>query len=180
MKTSDRYERFAREYVIDLNGKRAAVAAGYSENSAKEQASRLLTKSNVRKRIDRLFSERASRLEIKADRVLEEIARLAFSNIQDFTRLDPEGKPVLDFSDVSRDQYSAVQEIREDATGGTGDGERKVVLRTTVKLADKIRSLELLGRHLKLFTDKVEVTGLEELAERINRIRNRKNGLSTA
>jgi len=173
---AERYEKFAREYLVDLNATRAAIAVGYSERRAAVTGSELVRNRKVRKLIDRFKSERASRLEIKADKVLEEIARLAFSNIQDFTRLDEYGKPVLNFSNVSRDQYAAVQEIREDTTGGAGDGERKAVLRTTVKLADKTKNLELLGRHLKLFSDKLEVTGLENLAERLNSIRALKHG----
>lgn len=164
-KSDDRYERFAREYVIDLNGSRAAIAAGYSEKVARFQASRLLTKRNVQKRIAELQSARASRLEIKADRVLEEIGRLAFSNMQDYTRTDADGKPVLDLSSLTRDQFAAIQEIREDTTGGSGDGERKVVVRTTLKLSDKTKNLELLGRHLGMFQDNVKVTGLEGLAQ---------------
>lgn len=166
-----RQERFAREYVIDLNATRAAIAAGYSEATAKEQGCRLLTRVHVRKAIDRLKSARASRLEIKADRVLEEISRLAFSNMQDFTRLDADGKPVLDFTGISRDQFAAVQEIREDTTGGAGDGERKVVVRTTVKLVDKTKNLDMLMRHLGQYNDKLQVSGLEGLADRLGEIR---------
>jgi phage terminase small subunit len=156
-KSAKRFERFAREYLIDLNGTRAAIAAGYSEASASAKASQLLSNVRVQRLIDRFKSERASRLQIKADKVLEEIARLAFSNMQDFTRIDGEGKPVLDLSDIDRDKLAAVQEVREDTTGGSGDGERKRVVRTTVKLADKTRNLELLGRHLKMFNDKLDL-----------------------
>jgi len=161
---SDLQEKFAREYVIDLNATRAAIAAGYSEKSAARQVTRMLKNVRVRKLIERLQSERASRLEVKADRVVEELTRLAFSNMQDFTRVEG-GKPVLDLSQISRDQFAAIQEIREDTTGGAGDGERKVVIRTTVKLSDKTKNLELLGRHLGMFQDNVKVTGLEGLAK---------------
>jgi phage terminase small subunit len=154
---SDQQEKFCREYVIDLCGKRAAISALYSEKTAEVQASQLLSRPKVRKRIDQLLSERASRLEIKADRVLEEIGRLAFSNMQDYTRIDDLGKPVLDLSAITRDQFAAVHEIREDTTGGTGDGERKVVVRTTLKLSDKTKNLELLMRHLGMLQEKIEI-----------------------
>lgn len=175
-KTQARQDIFAREYVVDLNGTRAAIAAGYSERTANEQASRLLANRKVQIIVDRLKSQRASRLEIKADRVLEELARLAFSNMGDYVGADEDGKPQgLNLAGITRDQWAAVQEIREDTTGGSGDGERKAVLRTTLKLADKGLNLERLGRHLKLFTDKVEVTGIEGLAERMAELRKSKN-----
>lgn len=165
MKTADRYERFAREYVIDLNATRAAKAAEYSEATAASKGSQLLKIVKVRRRIDQLLSERASKLSISAEKVVEELARLAFSNMQDYTRTDADGKPVLDLSKLTRDQFAAVQEIREDTTGGSGDGERKVVVRTTLKLSDKTKNLELLGRHLGMFQDNLKVTGLEALAK---------------
>jgi phage terminase small subunit len=73
----------------------------------------------------------------------------------------------LNLDDVSLDDWAAVQEITVDATGGKGDGERRKVLRTKFKLADKRGSLELLGSHLKLFTEKIEITGDEALIERL-------------
>ncbi len=152
-----RMERFCREYVIDLNGTRAAQAAGIAIASSPVWASRALSIPKVRRRVDQLLSERASRLEVRADHVLEEIRRLAFANMQDFTRIDEMGKPVLDLANITRDQFAAVQEIREDTTGGAGDGERKQVIRTTLKLVNKTQNLELLMRHLGLLQDKIEI-----------------------
>ena len=84
----------------------------------------------------------------------------------------------LDFSTLTRDQAAAIQEIKEDTTGGAGDGERKLVVRTTFRLADKAKSLELLGRHLGMFQDNVKVTGLEGLADRLNEIRKAKHAVA--
>jgi phage terminase small subunit len=170
-KSTIRQQMFAREYVIDLNGTRAAIAAGYSERTANEQASRLLAKDSTRKLIDKLLSARASRLDIKADRVAEELHRLAFANMQDYMRVNADGWPELDLSNLTRDQAAAIQEFSEDATGGQNDGERRLVLRRRFKLADKRGSLELLGRHLGMFQDNVKVTGLEGLAERMAALR---------
>lgn len=157
---ADRFEIFAREYVIDMNGSRAAIAAGYSEAAAKEQASRLLTKANIRKRIDELLSKRASRLEVKADKVLEEISRLAFTNMQDFIRVQ-DGDAYVDLSALTRDQAAAIQEVTVDEyTEGRGE-EKRDVKRIKIKLHDKRGSLELLGKNLKLFADRVEHTGLD-------------------
>ena len=155
----DRYERFAREYVIDLDAQRAAIAAGYSEKRAHVTGYELVANRRVSKLIEKYQTERASKLGVKAERVVEELCRLGFSNMADYMRIDEEGKPVgLDLRNLTRDQAAAIQEISEDATGGTGDGERKLIIRTKFKLADKGANLERLGRHLGMFQDKVEHT----------------------
>lgn len=174
-KIQKRHEIFAAEYVIDLNGARAAQAAGIAESGAAVWASRALTNAKVRKLVDRHQSRRATKLELTADRVVEEIRRLAFSNMGDYTRVDADGKAVLDMSAITRDQFAAVQEIREDTAGGSGDGERKLVIRTTLKLADKTKNLELLARHLGMLQDNLKVTGLEGLADKLADIRKAKN-----
>jgi phage terminase small subunit len=178
-KSTIRQQLFAREYVIDLNATRAAIAAGYSQAGADVAGSRLLGNARVKKQIDQLMSARASRLDIKADRIAEELHRLAFANMQDYMRVNAEGWPELDLSTLTRDQAAAIQEFSEDATGGTGDGERRQVLRRRFKLADKRGSLELLGRHLGMFQDNLKVTGLEGLADRLSALRKAKHGNGT-
>ena len=173
---ADRYEAFAREYVIDLNGKRAAIAAGYAEASAEVTASQLLRKTKCRAIINQLLSKRASKLEVKAEKVVEELARLAFSNLHDYIRVNDDGQADVDLSALTRDQAAAISEITVDTTGGTGDGERRLVLRTKIKLVDKTKNLELLCRHLGMLNDRLQVTGLENLAERINKLRKQSDG----
>lgn len=169
------HHRFAQEYVIDLNGTRAATAAGYSPKTAKEQASRLLTKVSVRRAVDNLLAKRASKLELKAEHIVEELRRLAFSNMMDYMEIDENGKPCgLNMSNLTRDQAAAIQEITEDTTGGSGDGERRLVLRTKFKLSDKAKNLELLGRHLGMFKDVTEHQGLDGLAEAVALLRQKK------
>lgn len=178
---ADRYEAFAREYVIDLNGKRAAIAAGYSESRAEVTASELVRNRKCKAIIDKLLSKRASKLEVKAERVLEELARIAFSNMADYMEIDADGKPIgLDLRKLTRDQAACIQEISEDSTGGSGDGERRLVIRRKFKLADKLKANELLCRHLGMFNDKVQVTGLEALAERLNEMRKKDGDGSSA
>jgi phage terminase small subunit len=174
-KSTLRQQMFAREYVIDLNGTRAAIAAGYAEKAAATAASQLLKNAKVSKLINDLQSKRASRLDIKADRVAEELHRLAFANMQDYMRVNEDGWPELDLSTLTRDQAAAIQEFSEDATGGQNDGERRLVIRRRFKLADKGQNLERLGRHLGMFQDNVKVTGLEEIASRLSDLRKQKN-----
>ncbi len=158
-KSQLRYESFAREYVIDLNGTRAAIAAGYSQGSAASQASRLLTKRKVLALIDRFNTERASRVEIRAEKVLEELGRIAFANMQDYIRIQ-DGEAYIDFSALSRDQAAAIQEVTvEEYSEGRGEDKRNIK-RTKFKLAEKRGALELLGKYHKLFTDKLEHSGI--------------------
>jgi phage terminase small subunit len=173
-KTEARWKLFAHEYVIDLNGSRAAIAAGYSERRAAVTGSELVRKRKVAVLIDKLQSARASKLELKAEQVVEELRRLAFSNMLDYLNV-VDGDPRLDFSTLTRDQAAAIQEIREDTTGGSGDGERRLILRTKFKLADKTKALDMLMRHLGAYNDKVNFTGLEGLADKLAEIRKAKN-----
>lgn len=151
---------FVHEYVQDFNGTRAYVAAGYSKNGAAAGASRLLTNVNIKEAVGKLIEKRCDELHISKFRVLRELALLGFANMEDYLTKGPDGELRLDFSMLTRDQAAAIQEIREDKTGGTGDGERKQVLRTTFKLANKRENLELLGKHLGLFNDKLELSGV--------------------
>ena len=156
-KRKAREKIFCAEYVKDLNGTRSAIAAGYSKKTAYSKANQLLKKVEVKAILARLMKKHADKLELSAEKVLAELSKLGFSNMLDYMRVDEDGAFVLDFSKLTREQAAAIQEYTVDATGGTGDGERRLVMRTRFKLADKNRSLELLGKHLKLFADRLEV-----------------------
>lgn len=161
---------------MDLNARRAAIAAGYKQAGADVRACELLKNRKVIAMIDKLMSARADKLELRAEKIDEEVARLAFSNMANYVRVDEHGKPQgIALDELSRDDWAAVQEIREDTTGGSGDGERKAILRTTLKLSDKTKNLELLYRRLGLLKDNIKVTGMEGLAEQVEEIRKRKH-----
>lgn len=159
-------QTFCEEYLVDLNGAQAAIRAGYSEKTARTIASELLTKPNIQDCIQQLMDKRSKSTEITAERVLQEIAKLGFANMQDYTRTS-DGALVTDMSAVTRDQMAAVQEFTSETRtergdeGSTGDNVEKF----RFKLADKRASLDLLGRHLKLFTDKVEHSGKVDLSD---------------
>jgi phage terminase small subunit len=176
-KTKRRYQIFAREYLVDLNGKRAAIAAGYSSRSAEVTASRLLKKPRVQKLIRKLMRRRAEKLDLTGEKVLKELARLAFANMIDYIDIGLDGSARVDFARVDRDKGAAIQEVNIDEySERTGNGKRgkptfETIKRIKFKLADTGQNLERLGRHLKLFTDKLEVSGLESLAERIRKAR---------
>ena len=170
---NSRHEIFAREYVKDLNGTRAAIAAGYAKKSARISASRLLTNANISALIASLAKKHTDKLDLDAEKVLTELSKRAFSNFLDYVRITKDGDAVIDLSKLTRDQAAAIHEITVfEYMEGKGKSARRVN-RTKFKLADKDRSLELLGKHLKLFTERVEVNALEGLAEQIAAARKR-------
>jgi phage terminase small subunit len=156
---------FVGEYLIDLNATKAAERAGYSPKTANEQGARLLANVSVRSEIAAQQEKRFQRLGITAEQVLRELALIGFANMLDFVTITPDGEACVDLSRLTRDQAAAISEITIDksverigtAAGGRGAFER--IRRVKFRLHDKLAALETLGRHLKLFTDKVEVEG---------------------
>ena len=157
-----RRERFAREYVLDQNGTRSAIAAGYSKKTAGQAATRLLKNVQVQELIARFSQKVAQKLEITADRVLNEIAKLAFADPRKFFNQDGTAKRIEDLDDETAAALAGVEVVEEFSGAGKS---RRVVGRTKkFKLADKGQNLERLGRYLKLFTDKVQIGIGEALA----------------
>lgn len=173
-KLSKKQSTFVSEYLANgLNATKAAISAGYSEPTAYSAGQRLLKHVEVAKLLAEKTKKRMDALEITADRVVRELALLGFSNMLDYVVIESDGQPSIDLSNLTRDQAAAIQEISVDLTGGAGDGKRELVPRTKFKLANKKDSLELLGKHLKLFTDKLEVSGTVNLADAIAEARKR-------
>lgn len=139
---------FIDEYLIDLNATQAAIRAGYSGESAGSIGSELLQKPEIRARIDRAMAERSRRTGISADRVLMELGKLAFVNADDLINLDSatvkEG--------ATRDDTAAIAAVRvKTIPGENGDGVER-----EIRLADKLKALELCGKHLGMFREKPE------------------------
>lgn len=151
---------FVREYLIDLNATQAAIRAGYSEKTAYSQGQRLLKDVEIASAIQEAQNERAKRTLIEADSVLLEIARLAFVDPGDL--FDEQGRllPIKKMPDGVRRAVSSVEVVTR-----TVPGSEPVEVEHTskIKFWDKRGSLELLGKHLKLFTDKVEHSGKVEV-----------------
>ena len=138
--------RFVEEYLIDLNGKRAAQAAGYSAKHAAQIAWQLLRKGRVAKAVRDAMAARSRRTHITADRVLREYARIAFADIRNFTMAGDAGSTDLKtVAQLSDDDAAAVAEF----TGPT-DGTR-----VRVKLHDKKKALDSIARHLGMFGKRV-------------------------
>lgn len=164
---------FVQEYLVDLNATRAYMRAYQCENvrTAGPAGWRMLRKPSVAAKIQAAMDERGERVQVTADNVLAEIAKLAFANIGDYVTVQEDGTAYVDLSTLTPAQAAAIAEIQVDEyVEGKGEDTRNVK-RVKIKLLDKGVNLERLGRHLKLFTDKVEVSGLEQLADRIRQAR---------
>ena len=148
-KLTDKQTAFVREYLVDLNATQAAIRAGYSERTASRIGPQLLGKNWVREAIEKAQAKRARRVEITADRVVAELAKIAFSDPRDLMEWGPDGVVLRPSAELSDDQAASVAEVAENNAG------------LRLKKHDKVKALELLGRHIGIFTDKVraEVSG---------------------
>lgn len=140
---------FVMEFPKDLNGTKAVIRAGYSERSAAVQASRLLRNAKVQVALQKAMQDRAARTEITQDRVLREIARIAFSSIGEFTEWSEAGMRTIDSDKLSEDQLAAISEVTAAVT--------RRGYQVRVKLHDKLKALELAARHLGLEAAAVQV-----------------------
>lgn len=137
---------FAQEYVKSTNGTLAAIAAGYSERTAKVQASRLLTKANVQEAIAEAREIAANLRKLTPERVLEEYRRLAFAQTTDMVELKGGWIQIRSTDELTVEQKSAISQIKQKADGSI-----------EVKFYDKTKALEALGKYFALFTDRVEI-----------------------
>lgn len=157
--------RFVVEYPIDLNGSAAAERAGCSPRSAAVTAAKWLRKANVRAAIDAELAARAKRVRITADDVLAELGRLAFVDIA--KAYDKDTGALLPIHEIPEDVRRAIAGVDVvELPDGAGTVRK-------LKLYDKKGSLELLGKNLKLFTDRLEVKVDESFAELLKRRRER-------
>lgn len=150
-KLTAKQKRFIEEYLIDLNATQAAIRAGYSPESAKDIGCENLAKPNIKNEIDKSIAERSKRTGINQDRVLREIAKIAFVNPSD----------VINFNqatvkeNASDDDLAVISGIKIKSIP-TDDGN---IQEREVKLYDKLKALDMLGKHLGMFTDKIELKG---------------------
>ena len=141
-------KRFIEEYLIDLNATQAAIRAGYSPDTAKAIGCENLTKPDIRAHIDRAMAERSKRTDVNADRVVQELAKIAFVNATEV--IDPKTATVRE--DALPEDTAAIQSVKVKTFGEDG-------LEREIKMADKLKALEMLGRHLGMFKDKLELSG---------------------
>jgi len=164
-KLTAKQKAFVQEYLVDLNATQAAIRAGYSEATAMEQGYQLLRKTSVQETLQKAMAAREKRTEITQDMVLREMAKIGMVDIKDFLSFRTEktvvrkdedtGSPVTNYAHVVQMKDS------EDIDGSLisevqlKNGELKF------KLHDKVRALELCGKHLGMFIDRTRLEGAD-------------------
>lgn len=149
-------ELFAREYLArNLCAKDAAEAAGYSRDRAVVTGCELLATPEVQDRIAELAAARNQRLEITADEVLLELRRMLTADV---ALLTDEKGCVKAVDDIPLDLRRTIASIDvEEIWEGRGEDREQVGVLKKVRFWNKEKAAELLGKHLKLFTEKHEV-----------------------
>ena len=168
MALTEKQARFVAEYLVDLNATDAAIRAGYSEKTAYAIGFENLRKPEIQEAIRAEMEARAKRTEITQDRVLLELARIAFSDSTDYVRIvstpapttvvDEDGEIQQVMRNVQRVELVDTDRIPPDkraAIAGIKEGKYGIEL----KLYDKLRALEQIGRHLGMFSDNLQISG---------------------
>lgn len=156
---------FIDQYIILNDGTKAAIAAKYSHKTARSAACRLLTNVYIREEIDKRRRKLAEKTEITQEKIIRELALLAFSNI-DHYKIDKEGKLVL-ADGAPEGAMRAVSSVktRIEYSIRNGGGKSKDTVKkpksiyVEFKLWDKPGPLKLLGEHVGMFLKKMELTG---------------------
>lgn len=149
MALTPKQKRFVQEYLVDLNATQAAIRAGYSRKTANRIASENLSKPDIQNAIQETQAVLQTRTEITQDMVIRECAKLAFFDVRKM--FDRDGKP-LDISDLDADTAAALVGLDvQDVYEFNGDEKEFIGYVKKYKMADKLKALELLGKHLGLF-----------------------------
>lgn len=148
-KLTKKQQLFVDEYLIDLNATQAAIRAGYSVESARDIGCENLTKPNIQQAIAEKMAERSKRTGVNQDRVVLELAKIAFVNISDV--VDTDTGEIL--PNASQNDLACIESVKfkqsDNQYGGSIERE--------VKVASKLKALEMLGKHLGMWNDKVDV-----------------------
>ena len=141
-KLTEKQQRFVDEYLIDLNATQAAIRAGYSVKTANEQGSQNLAKLSIQQAIAEQMAG------INQDRVVLELAKIALVKMTDI--VDSQGRIK---SDASPDDLACIESVKyKESESDTGSSVER-----EVKIASKLKALELLGKHLGMWNDKLDV-----------------------
>lgn len=158
VKLTVKQKRFVDEYLVDFNGTQAAIRAGYATRSAEVTAAKLLRNAKVQAEISRRQQDLQRRTEVSQDRVVKELMRVAFADATNYVQVQPrtivgaDGKEIViqavvltATAELTDEERAAISQIKQGANG------------IEVKMYDKLRALELLGRHIGMFNDKLEL-----------------------
>lgn len=152
MSLTPRQKRFCNEYLKDLNGTQAAIRAGYSKKTANRIATENLSKPVIKEEILKAMEKREKRTEITQDKVLKELALVGFSDFADYGEIEKGiGLQIKSFDEIKEGKTRAIKSINERQDSKS--------ISISFKLHDKIKALELLGKHLGMFKEQIEHSG---------------------
>lgn len=176
MALTPKQQHFVDEYLIDLNATQAAIRAGYSAKTASSQGERLLRNVDVAAQLKARSKEREERTRVNADYVLNRLVEIDQMDVIDILAPDMSIKPITEWPKVWR-QYLAGFDIAE-LFEGHGDERAMIGLLKKIKWPDKVRNLELLGKHVSVsaFREQVDVNVISSLADDIAKARQRAMG----
>lgn len=146
-KLKAKQSRFVDEYLVDLNATQAALRADYSEKTAYSQGQRLLKKVEIQSAIQERMNGRSNRTQITADEVVLQLARMGMSDVRKLFTPDGRLKAVHDLDDDTAAAVQSIEVITKMIPGHEGE-EPEVEYLHKIKMIDKIRPLELIGKHM--------------------------------
>lgn len=162
-------DKFCREYIITMNFAEAARRAGYSDKVANNSAKKFLENPVIKARLEELQAPTMARYEITAEKIIHELYRIATCDIGQAFNEDGTMKPI---HEIPEDVRRAIQAVEvEQLFDGTGADRYQVGHTKKIRFWDKNKALEMLGKHFKLYTDKIIVDGkvtLEQLVAAAN------------
>ncbi len=148
VKLTQKQQQFVEEYLVDLNATQAAIRAGYSAKTADVQGSRMLGNVKVQQAISEAMAERSKRTGVNQDRVVLELAKIAFVKMTDI--VDKQGKIKIT---ATEDDLACIESVKyKRSKSDTGSSVER-----EVKIASKLKALEMLGKHLGMWNEKLDV-----------------------
>lgn len=163
MGLTPKQQRFVDEYLVDLNATQAAIRAGYSEKTAHQIGAETLIKPDVQQAIQSAMKARSQRTQIDQDWVLQRLAILANAKATDLSSWDEGGVYLKDSKDLTPEQAYLVSEVTLDETIKESKSGDELVLHRQKRLKQvsdtaKLKALELIGKHIGLFNDKLTLS----------------------
>lgn len=160
-------------FACGFNKREALLRAGYSEKTAEGNPHSVFNHPFVVAEVERRQKELAKKNNVTAERIVQEFAKIGFSNLGDLVEVNPDGSAYLDMRKITPEQRAALSEFTVDEyEEGRGEG-AVAVKKFKIKFHDKKGALDSLARHLGMFNDKVEVSGELSIVERLQRGRDR-------
>lgn len=157
----DQHQRFADKYFETLNAAESARYAGFAEDTAKQEGWRLLERDDINEYLSKLRLELSEKTGISQQKVLNEIAKIAFSDIRNYYKGDDQLKAITDLDDNEAAALSSVKMYEEYSQG------EPIGINKEIKMYDKLAGLEKLARHLGMYAKDNDQSKTTIVAEKV-------------